>query len=110
MSLYLKAVVVPCCIQCLPLGLLRYCQWYISLMQVPFQGFVSLFDRAKKGDVDSFQIPAAELFRFSHIIPSFKMTGQERVGVPKGSFEFDPACLPAYIWKKADPEGIEGQP
>lgn len=73
------------------------------------EGFVSLFDRAKKGDVDSFQIPAAELFRFSHIIPSFKMTGQERVGVPKGSFEFDPACLPAYIWKIADPEGIEGQ-
>ncbi|XP_054807848.1 uncharacterized protein LOC129310047 [Prosopis cineraria] len=61
------------------------------------KGFVSLFSRANKGDMDSFQIPSAELFRFSHRIPSFKMTGQERVGVPKGTFELDPASLPVNL-------------
>ncbi|KAK4266476.1 hypothetical protein QN277_027389 [Acacia crassicarpa] len=59
--------------------------------------FVSLFTRANKGGNDSFQIPSVELFRFSHRIPSFKMTGQERVGVPKGSFELDPASLPENL-------------
>ncbi|KAI9114926.1 hypothetical protein K1719_013939 [Acacia pycnantha] len=59
--------------------------------------FVSLFTRANKGGKDSFHIPSVELFRFSHRIPSFKMTGQERVGVPKGSFELDPASLPENL-------------
>ncbi|XP_028759853.1 uncharacterized protein LOC114718644 [Neltuma alba] len=61
------------------------------------KGFVSLFTRANKNGEDSFQIPSVELFRFSHRIPSFKMTGQERVGVPKGSFELDPASLPENL-------------
>ncbi|KAF8394498.1 hypothetical protein HHK36_020708 [Tetracentron sinense] len=61
------------------------------------KGFVSLFSRTMKKGVVSFQIPASEQFRFSHRIPSFRMTGMERDDVPKGSFELDPASLPANI-------------
>lgn len=45
-----------------------------------------------------FQVPSAELYRFSHRIPSFKMTGHEEgCGVPSGSFELDPAALPGDV-------------
>lgn len=58
------------------------------------KGFMSLFSRITKGGGCSFQIPPAELFRFSHRVPSFKMTGLERAGVPVGAFELDPISLP----------------
>lgn len=58
------------------------------------KGFISLFQRAKKGDLLEVQIPPGELYRFSHRIPSFRMTGKEREGVPIGSFELDPVSLP----------------
>ncbi|KAF7837165.1 DnaJ-like subfamily B member 12 isoform A [Senna tora] len=60
------------------------------------KGFVSLFSRTMKG-VECFQIPSVELYRFSHRVPSHKMTGQEREGVPEGSFELDPAALPMSL-------------
>lgn len=59
------------------------------------KGFVSLFKRTKQLGLTLFQVPPNELYRFSHRIPSFKMSGGERRGVPKGSFEFDPASLPS---------------
>ncbi|KAM5561393.1 hypothetical protein ABKV19_022145 [Rosa sericea] len=59
------------------------------------KGFVSLFKRSRPHGVISFQIPPDEVYRFSHRIPSFMMSGGERRGVPKGSFEFDPASLPS---------------
>lgn len=55
-------------------------------------GFVSLFRRAS--ETNSFVIEPTELYKFSHCVPSFKMTGTERQGVPKGSLELDPAALP----------------
>ncbi|XP_058723862.1 uncharacterized protein LOC131595522 [Vicia villosa] len=58
------------------------------------KGYVSLFSRITNGGTQPFQISPAELFRFSHRIPSFKMTGQERAGVPEGSYELDPISLP----------------
>lgn len=58
------------------------------------KGFVSLFQPTTREGIVSFLIPPTELLRFSHRIPSFKMTGTEREGVPKGSFELDPASLP----------------
>ncbi|XP_012088500.2 uncharacterized protein LOC105647118 [Jatropha curcas] len=61
------------------------------------KGYVSLFCRIRKEGKDKFQIPPGELFRFSHMIPSFKLTGEERQGVPKGSFELDPASLSQNI-------------
>ena len=61
------------------------------------KGFVSVFCQMSKDGVDTFLIPPNELFRFSHRVPSFVLTGEERKGVPKGSFELDPASLPEEI-------------
>ncbi|XP_004293366.1 PREDICTED: uncharacterized protein LOC101291024 isoform 2 [Fragaria vesca subsp. vesca] len=58
------------------------------------KGFVSLFQQTEQ---QGFQVPPAELYRFSHRIPSFKMTGHEGCGVPSGSFELDPAALPGDV-------------
>ncbi|PIA61693.1 hypothetical protein AQUCO_00300907v1 [Aquilegia coerulea] len=58
-------------------------------------GFVSLFCR-KKG-VASIKIPPKELYRFSHMVPSYRTTGNEREGVSEGSFELDPASVPAKL-------------
>ncbi|KAI4317664.1 hypothetical protein L6164_025515 [Bauhinia variegata] len=71
------------------------------------KGFVSLFFQVVKEGNNSFQIPSRELFRFSHRVPSFKMTGQERAGVPRGSYELDPASLPLNIEEIDAPEGLE---
>ena len=57
-------------------------------------GFVSLFQRTKKIGIITFHVLPNELYRFSHRIPSYKMTGNERKGVPRGSFELDPAAMP----------------
>ncbi|KAK4850251.1 hypothetical protein QYF36_005141 [Acer negundo] len=58
------------------------------------EGFVSVFQRIAQNGVLLFNIAPGELYRFSHRIPSFRMIGKERVGVPEGSFELDPASLP----------------
>nr|KYP74409.1 DnaJ isogeny subfamily B member 12 [Cajanus cajan] len=58
------------------------------------KGFVSLFQKIAKNGVNMFYVLPNELYRFSHRIPSYKMTGNEREGVPIGSFELDPAALP----------------
>lgn len=57
-------------------------------------GFVCLFQRANPSETSSFVIVPTDLYRFSHRVPSFKMSGTERKGVPIGSFELDPASLP----------------
>jgi hypothetical protein len=44
--------------------------------------------------MDFVVIPPNEMLRFSHRIPSYKMLGTEREGVPEGSFELDPASFP----------------
>ncbi|KAK8538834.1 hypothetical protein V6N13_009195 [Hibiscus sabdariffa] len=63
------------------------------------EGFVSIFRQTERDGVISFQISSCDLYRFSHRVPSFRMTGNEREGVPVGSFELDPASLPAYLFK-----------
>ncbi|XP_055818231.1 uncharacterized protein LOC129887240 [Solanum dulcamara] len=55
------------------------------------KGFTCLFHRTG----DPFLVPAKDMFRFSHRVPSFKMSGRERNDVPEGSFELDPASLPS---------------
>ncbi|KAK7303172.1 hypothetical protein RJT34_14074 [Clitoria ternatea] len=69
------------------------------------KGFVSLFSQMEGGN-NSFQIPPVDLFRFSHRVPSFKMTGQERVGVPVGSYELDPVSLPVNLEEMDVPEDL----
>ncbi|KAJ8565948.1 hypothetical protein K7X08_008524 [Anisodus acutangulus] len=56
------------------------------------KGFTCLFHRARERG--PFLIPAMEILRFSHRVPSFRMTGMERTDVPERSFELDPASLP----------------
>lgn len=40
-------------------------------------------------------IPSDEMFRFSHQIPSYLLTGQEAPKAPKGCWELDPAATPS---------------
>ncbi|KAK2977375.1 hypothetical protein RJ640_013354 [Escallonia rubra] len=61
------------------------------------EGFVCLFKKMPSGGSASFLITSSELLRFSHRVPSFKMTGKERKGVPEGSFELDTASLPCNL-------------
>ncbi|XP_075109669.1 uncharacterized protein LOC107791701 [Nicotiana tabacum] len=57
-------------------------------------GFVSLFQSTSQNKAGLFFVKPNELYKFSHRIPSFRMTGTEKEGVPVGSFELDPAALP----------------
>ncbi|KAK1379388.1 Bifunctional 3-dehydroquinate dehydratase/shikimate dehydrogenase [Heracleum sosnowskyi] len=72
------------------------------------KGFVSLFERAG-GATAELLIPSRDLLRFSHRIPSFRMVGTEREGVPQGSYELDPAALPTDPSDCWQPEGLESQ-
>uniref|UniRef100_M1D8K3 DNAJ heat shock N-terminal domain-containing protein n=1 Tax=Solanum tuberosum TaxID=4113 RepID=M1D8K3_SOLTU len=53
------------------------------------KGFTCLLHRVG----DPFLVPAKDMFRFSHRIPSMKMTGMDRNDVPEGSFKLDPASF-----------------
>ena len=59
------------------------------------EGYASLYHRRNHNKKYTFLIDDEELFRFSHKIPSFRMSSQESKGVPEGSFELDPKSLPA---------------
>ncbi|GAU11575.1 hypothetical protein TSUD_345660 [Trifolium subterraneum] len=61
------------------------------------KGFVSVFQKTVQNGIPLFCIPSKELYRFSHRVPSFTMTGNERKDVPRGSFELDPAGLPMSV-------------
>ncbi|XP_024960857.1 uncharacterized protein LOC112501453 [Cynara cardunculus var. scolymus] len=61
---------------------------------VKVEGFVSLFQKTSRARLAEHRIPSSELFRFSHCIPSVKLTGTEREDVPVGSCELDTASLP----------------
>lgn len=62
---------------------------------IKVKGFVSIFCRAGGGSPSSpVHIPHSELLRFSHMVPSYRMTGREREGIPEGFFELDSASLP----------------
>nr|XP_043638619.1 uncharacterized protein LOC122609739 [Erigeron canadensis] len=61
---------------------------------VKVEGFVSLFQKTSRARLAEFRIPCNELLRFSHRIPSKKLTGNERENVPIGSYELDNTALP----------------
>lgn len=63
------------------------------------KGFVSLFRRKEDGEM---VIAGSDKYRFAHMVPSCRMSGEERQGVPKGSYELDPACLPASIFEQVN--------
>ncbi|KAF8390658.1 hypothetical protein HHK36_025185 [Tetracentron sinense] len=43
------------------------------------------------------RIPKEEMFRFSHQVPSYMLTGQEAQNAPKGCRELDPAATPLEL-------------
>ncbi|XP_006300056.2 nucleoprotein TPR [Capsella rubella] len=57
------------------------------------EGFVSVYEKAGQHGVVSLMIAPEEMQRFSHRVPSFRLNGEEREGVPAGSFELDPAAI-----------------
>ena len=61
---------------------------------VKVQGFVSLFVQAIDKESSSIKIQMKDVLQFSHKIPSYRLTGNEREGIPKGSLELDCASLP----------------
>lgn len=74
-------------------------------------GFVSLFHRRSESSSVDIVIEPSEILRFSHRIPSFKLTGTEKKGVPEGSFELDPASLPENLDVVCNPSlvGMNGK-
>lgn len=71
------------------------------------KGFVSVFRRVVKDGIVAFLVPSSEMLRFSHSVPSTKLTGAEREGVPAEAFELDPASLPIDPNKLAQPAELE---
>lgn len=61
---------------------------------VKVEGFVSLFQKTSRARLAEHQIPSSELLRFSHRIPSVKLSGTERADVPVGAWELDTASVP----------------
>ncbi|EEF49744.1 protein with unknown function [Ricinus communis] len=57
------------------------------------KGFVSTFQQANCDGVLSFCIRPSKLYRFSHPVPSVRISGKEGKGVPAGSFGFDTTAL-----------------
>ncbi|KAJ0980712.1 hypothetical protein J5N97_008967 [Dioscorea zingiberensis] len=60
---------------------------------VRIKGFVGLFMRASDNGAAQIKIPRSEILRFSHKVPFYRLKGNERDGIPEGSFELDPAAL-----------------
>ncbi|XP_026379718.1 uncharacterized protein LOC113274559 [Papaver somniferum] len=74
---------------------------------VKIKGFVSLFRPIIANGKDLLHIPPNEILRFSHRVPSYRMSGEEREDVFEGYFELDPASLPSDIEKISDPTQVE---
>ncbi|XP_047084746.1 uncharacterized protein LOC124695994 [Lolium rigidum] len=62
---------------------------------VRVKGFSSLFATAK--DEPEIVIASSDLLRFSHRVPFYSTDGHEKVDVPRGFLELDPACLPTDL-------------
>ncbi|XP_059304144.1 uncharacterized protein LOC132056097 [Lycium ferocissimum] len=54
-------------------------------------------------------IPREEMFRFSHQVPSYFLTGQEAPNAPTGCWELDPAALPFELLRVMTDAQIEAQ-
>lgn len=73
------------------------------------RGFISLFEKTGKNGANAFHILPNELYKFSHRVPSYKMSGDERKDVPKDCFELDTAALPADIFEAEKNSSILGR-
>lgn len=66
----------------------------MPLLKVP--GFKTVF-RQHLEQSKRRTIPREEIFRFSHRVPSYLLTGQEGHNSPKGCLELDPASMPLEL-------------
>ncbi|XVE56569.1 hypothetical protein DITRI_Ditri04bG0021900 [Diplodiscus trichospermus] len=64
------------------------------LVKVP--GFKTVFQKHSEPS-KTWMIPREELFRFSHQVPSYLLTGQEGPNAPKDCLELDPAATPSEL-------------
>ncbi|CAH2055073.1 unnamed protein product [Thlaspi arvense] len=59
------------------------------------EGFTSVYKvKEQHNGLIKSMVSSDQMLRFSHRVPSFKLTGAEKEGVPPGSFELDPAAIP----------------
>ncbi|ONK63315.1 uncharacterized protein A4U43_C07F13740 [Asparagus officinalis] len=66
-----------------------------AIRLVWIQGFVSLFVQyTDNASSTLLKIQMKDILRFSHKIPSYRLKGNERGDIPKGSLELDTASLP----------------
>jgi len=63
---------------------------------VKVAGFKTVFHRHLDPDKVK-RIPREEMFRFSHQVPSYVLTGDEGPNAPKGCYELDPAATPVEL-------------
>ncbi|OIW03367.1 hypothetical protein TanjilG_29352 [Lupinus angustifolius] len=63
-------------------------------------GFKTVF-RRNEDRRKIMNIPKAEMFRFSHQVPSYLLTGQEGPNAPTGCLELDPAATPNELLQKS---------
>ncbi|KAH0435947.1 hypothetical protein IEQ34_026495 [Dendrobium chrysotoxum] len=61
---------------------------------VKVRGFLYLFARAQDKGITV--VPSGQLLKFSHCVPYFRVS-VEREGIPRDSFELDPAALPQNV-------------
>ncbi|KEH41511.1 DNAJ heat shock amino-terminal domain protein [Medicago truncatula] len=73
------------------------------------RGFISLFEKTRKNGANTFHILPNELYKFSHRVPSYKMSVDERKDVPKDCFELDTAALPTDIFEAEKNSSILGR-
>ncbi|KAG8652676.1 uncharacterized protein LOC110616618 [Manihot esculenta] len=59
-------------------------------------GFKTVFCRHSDSSKTK-TIPREDLFRLSHQVPSYPLTGQEGLNVPSGCLELDPASMPSEL-------------
>lgn len=62
---------------------------------VKVQGFVSLFVRSDKEE--PYLIPGGDSLRFSHNIPFHRLSEADKLHIPNGALELDPASLPSNL-------------
>ncbi|CAB4294607.1 unnamed protein product [Prunus armeniaca] len=63
---------------------------------VKVAGFKTVFHRHLDPE-EARRIPREEMFRFSHHVPSYLLTGHEAPNAPKGCRELDPAATPSEL-------------
>ncbi|KAG7555737.1 hypothetical protein ISN44_As11g018440 [Arabidopsis suecica] len=74
------------------------------------KGFASVFFRLGTSNADISQILPHSLYRFSHRIPSFNLTGIAGKGMPKDAYELDQALLPETIDEIIVPPHLLAEP